>query len=128
VNIPHFDYNSNGLPLHFLHANGYPPDCYKPLLELLRTQYQLFGMTLRPLWPDSKLEDINNWHPFSDDLLRFLSTKTGPLSGWPSSSIVTAAALRDRQIRALILLDPVLASIKFDRLESCPAGCEKYIH
>jgi pimeloyl-ACP methyl ester carboxylesterase len=113
VNIPHFDYGGDGTPLHFLHANGYPPDCYKPLFRLLKTQYHLFGMTLRPLWPDSKLEDINDWHPFSDDLLRFLSDfGTDPVIGVGHSigGIVTLrAAIRDpKKFRAIILLDPVL--------------------
>ncbi len=113
MNIPRFDYGGDNLPLHFLHANGYPPDCYKPLFELLKTQYHLFGMTLRPLWPDSKLDDINDWHPLSDDLLRFLSDhKSGPVIGVGHSigGIVTLrAALRDpKKFRALILLDPVL--------------------
>jgi len=113
VDIPHFDYGGEGAPLHFLHANGYPPDCYKPLFELLRTKYHLFGMMLRPLWDDSKIEDIDDWHPFSDDLLRFLTTgRLGPVIGVGHSigGIVTLrAVLRDpSKFRALILLDPVL--------------------
>jgi pimeloyl-ACP methyl ester carboxylesterase len=113
VNIPHFDYGGEGMPLHFLHANGYPPDCYKPLFELLKTQYHVFGMKLRPLWDDSKIEDIKDWHPLSDDLLRFLTTGgLGPAIGVGHSigGIVTLrAALRDAdKFRALILLDPVL--------------------
>ena len=113
MNIPHFDYGGDGAPLHFLHANGYPPDCYKPLFELLSTKYHLFGMMLRPLWDDSKIEDIDDWHPLSDDLLRFLTTGgLGPAIGVGHSvgGIVTLrAALRDPgKFRALILLDPVL--------------------
>ena len=72
--IPFFDLGGAGLPLHFLHANGYPPECYKPLLELLQTQYHVFGMLLRPLWPGSNPNDIQDWKPFSDDLLRFLAS------------------------------------------------------
>ncbi len=113
MNIPHFDYGGSGMPLHFLHANGYPPDCYKPLFELMKNQYHLFGMTLRPLWPESNLNDINDWYPLSNDLLRFLSDhKTGSAIGVGHSigGIVTLrAALRDpSKFRALILLDPVL--------------------
>ena len=118
MNIPQFDYGGSGAPLHFLHANGYPPDCYQPLLELLKTQYQVFGMTLRPLWNNSKLEDIASWHPLSDDLLRFLSDRgTGPVIGLGHSigGIVTLrAALRaPAKFRALILLDPVLFKPSF---------------
>ncbi|HSG41826.1 MAG TPA: alpha/beta hydrolase [Anaerolineales bacterium] len=108
-----FDYGGNGSPLHFLHANGYPPDCYKPLFELLKTEYRVFGMHLRPLWDGSKPEEIQSWHPFSDDLLRFLSDREpDPIIGVGHSigAIVTLrAALRDpSRFRALVLIDPVL--------------------
>jgi pimeloyl-ACP methyl ester carboxylesterase len=113
LDIPHFDYGGQGAPLHFLHANGYPPDCYKPLFELLKTQYHVFGMKLRPLWDNSKVDEIDDWHPLSDDLLRFLTA--GGLDpaigvGHSIGGIVTLrAALRDpRKFRALVLLDPVL--------------------
>ena len=70
-------------------------------------------MTLRPLWLNSKLDEINDWHPFSDDLQRFISDRqTGPVIGMGHSigGIVTLrAALRDpSKFRALVLLDPVL--------------------
>ena len=68
-----FDIGGSGAPLHFLHANGYPPECYAPLFELLKIEYHVFGMTLRPLWDDEKPDEIQSWHPFSDDLLRFLA-------------------------------------------------------
>lgn len=113
MDIPQFDFGGVGAPLHFLHANGYPPECYRPLLELLKTKQHVFGMKLRPLWEDSKIEDSNDWKPFSDDLLRFLTT--GGLDpaigvGHSIGGIVTLrAALRDpRKFRALVLLDPVL--------------------
>ena len=108
-----FEFGGEGLPLHFLHANGYPPECYKPLLELLKTEYRVFGMLLRPLWDDSKPEEINNWHPLSDDLLRFISDqKTDPVIGVGHSigaTVTLRAALRDPgKFRALVLIDPVL--------------------
>lgn len=113
MTIPHFDYGGHGVPLHFLHANGYPTECYQPLLELLQTRYHVFGMTLRPLWPGSKIEDINDWHPFSDDLLRFLTMGgLDPTIGVGHSiggTVTLRAALRDPgKFRALILLEPVL--------------------
>jgi pimeloyl-ACP methyl ester carboxylesterase len=108
-----FDLGGSGQPLHFLHANGYPPGCYKSFLELLRAQYYLFGMLLRPFWKNSKPEEIGDWQVFSDDLLRFLGEKnTTPVIGVGHSigAVVTLrAALRDPgKFRALILLDPVL--------------------
>jgi len=108
-----FTYNDTGQPLHFLHANGYPPDCYKPLFELLKTEYRVFGMHLRPLWDDAKPEEIQSWHPLSDDLLRFLSDRGADSVigvGHSIGAVVTLrAALRDPgKFRALVLIDPVL--------------------
>src|SRR5215208_2244371 len=112
MNIPYFDYEGDGPPLHFLHANGYPPGCYKSLFEFLRRQYRVFGMLLRPLWGNSRPGDIKNWKPFSRDLLHFLSQESSPVIGVGHSigAIVTLrAALRDpSKFRALILIDPVL--------------------
>jgi pimeloyl-ACP methyl ester carboxylesterase len=110
---PHFEQDHIGQPLHFLHANGYPPACYKPFLELLQTQYHVFGMLLRPLWTDSNPDDIHDWHPFSEDLLRFLADFHSPpvvAVGHSIGAVVTLrAALRNPgRFRALILLDPVL--------------------
>ncbi len=117
-NIPHFDHGGTGTPLHFLHANGYPPECYQPLLQLLEKQHQVFGMKLRPLWDDTKPEDLQDWHPLSDDLLRFLSNRASttlseePVIGVGHSigGIVTLrAAIREpKKFRAVVLLDPVL--------------------
>ncbi|HSB02514.1 MAG TPA: alpha/beta hydrolase [Anaerolineales bacterium] len=111
--IPHFELNDAGQPLHFLHANGYPPACYQPLLERLQTQYHVFGMLLRPLWPNAHLNDIQNWKPFSEDLLQFLaSSSPAPVIGVGHSigAIVTlrAALQEPDKFRALVLIDPVL--------------------
>ena len=112
MNIANFDLGGTGAPLHFLHANGYPPACYKSFLELLQTQYHVFGMLLRPLWKDADPNDIDDWKPFSEDLLQFLASTPAPVIGVGHSigAIATLrAALREpRMFRALILLDPVL--------------------
>ena len=110
--VPHFDLGGDGEPLHFLHANGYPPECYTPLLEHLRSSYRPFGMKLRPLWDDAIKYEFQDWHPYSEDLLRFLADReTGPVIGVGHSigGIVTLrAAMREPQrFRALVLLDPV---------------------
>lgn len=108
-----FEFGGDGLPLHFIHANGYPPECYKPLFKLLKTEYRVFGMYLRPLWGDAEPQEIQTWHPLSDDLLRFLSDREpDPVIGVGHSvgAVVTLrAALRDPgKFRALVLIDPVL--------------------
>ncbi len=108
-----FDFGGAGESLHFLHANGYPPECYTPLLELLKTKYHVFGMTLRPLWGDARPEEIDSWHPLSEDLLRFLHEHgTEPVIGVGHSigAIVTLrAALKEPgRFKALVLIDPVV--------------------
>jgi pimeloyl-ACP methyl ester carboxylesterase len=112
MNIPHFDLNGLGLPLHLLHANGYPPGCYQPFLELLQSEYHVFGMLLRPLWKDSKPNEVAHWRAFSDDVLQFLSQMPSPVIGVGHSigAVVTLrAALRQpEKFRALVLIDPVL--------------------
>ena len=113
MTLPHFDLGGNGAPLHFLHANGYPPDCYKPLFELLQPHFRVFGMKLRPLWPDSRPEELDDWRPLSDDLLRFFDEqKIESVIGVGHSigGIVTLrAALREpSRFRGLVLIDPVL--------------------
>jgi len=108
----HFDLGGHGLPLHFIHANGYPPDCYTPLFELLKTKYRVFGMTLRPLWDEAKPEEIDSWHPLSDDLRLFLSSQPDPVIGMGHSigaTVTLRAAFREpEKFRALILIEPVI--------------------
>ena len=111
--VPFVEYDGSGLPLHFLHANGYPPRCYKSLLDLLQTNYHVVGMLLRPLWENSSPEEVHDWHIFSDDLLRFLSDhKSDPVIGVGHSigaTVTLRAALRDPgKFRALVLIEPVL--------------------
>lgn len=108
-----FDLGGTGEQLHFLHANGYPPECYQPLFERLQKHYHVFGMRLRPLWQDSKPRELKSWHPLSEDLLRFLAARgDSPVIGVGHSigAVVTLrAALRDpSKFKALVLIDPVL--------------------
>jgi pimeloyl-ACP methyl ester carboxylesterase len=111
--MKNFDLGSTGSLLHFLHANGYPPGCYKSLLDLLQTNYHVFGMLLRPLWENSKPAEVNDWHIFSDDLLHFLSDyKSDPVIAVGHSigaTVTLRAALREPdKFRALVLIEPVL--------------------
>jgi pimeloyl-ACP methyl ester carboxylesterase len=119
--IPSFDLDGNGYPIHFLHANGYPPACYQQLFQFLKNEYHVFGMMLRPLWDETRPEEIDDWQSFSEDLRVFLSTYShGPTTqespepvigiGHSIGAIVTlrAALKYPKKFRALVLLDPVL--------------------
>ena len=113
VRVPFVEYGGTGHPLHFLHANGYPFDCYVPLLNLLQREHHVFGMLLRPLWADSKPGEVHDWHLFSEDLLGFLADYSAiPVIGVGHSigaTVTLRAALRDPgKFRALVLIEPVL--------------------
>jgi len=97
----------------FLHANGYPPECYRILLQAMATKYHVTAMHLRPLWPGSQASDLDSWHPLSEDFLRFLHERslTEVIAvGHSMGAIVAlrAALSKPAFFRALILLDPVL--------------------
>jgi pimeloyl-ACP methyl ester carboxylesterase len=111
--IPFTDFGGQGDQLHFLHANGYPPACYTPLIEHLKRDFHIIGMHQRPLWPQEKPEGLKDWRLLSEDFLRFLS-EYGSVHviavGHSVGGIVTLrAALREPdRFRAIILVDPVL--------------------
>jgi pimeloyl-ACP methyl ester carboxylesterase len=111
--IPYRDFGGSGQPLHFLHANGYPPECYRPLLDRLATRHHVLGMLLRPLWPDSDPASLRDWQPLSDDLREFLGAQSASEvigMGHSIGAVVTLrAALKEPgRFRALVLIDPVL--------------------
>src|SRR4030042_4812 len=64
--------NLNTTPLHFAHANGYPPSAYSPLLHKLGRYFHVTALRMRPLWPDSNPISLTDWRLFSSDLDSFL--------------------------------------------------------
>ena len=113
MSIPYLAFGGNGLPLYFLHANGYPPECYLPLITRLSEHYHVLSMRQRPLWPDSRPEEIADWKPLTDDFLTFLDEHQ-PVDtlcvGHSVGGIVAlrAALRKPERFRGLILIDPVL--------------------
>lgn len=113
--IPFDHFGGNGPILHLAHANGYPPGCYRQLIENLTRHFQVFAIRQRPLWPGSDPQSIADWRPFAADMERLLDErKTGPVIGLGHSLGATTTlrlALRQPQrFSALILIDPVLLS------------------
>jgi pimeloyl-ACP methyl ester carboxylesterase len=111
--IPYIDLNGSGQIIHFSHANGYPPECYKPLLSKLSKHYHVLSMLQRPLWPGSDPNEIKDWLPLAQDLLSFLeqrfitsSIAIGHSLGGVNS--LRAVILAPERFKALILIDPVL--------------------
>jgi len=111
--IPVYEFGGVGPVAHFAHANGYPPECYHPLLEKMAKGLSLFTMYQRPLWPGSEPSEISSWKPLTRDFLDFLDERKSEsiiaighsLGGTVS---LRAALQQPARFRALILLDPVL--------------------
>lgn len=99
--------------LVFLHANGYPPECYQLLFERLAADYQLHAMPMRPLWPAANPRDLDNWRLLADDFQNYLDQQQLERPFVVGHSFGAIAALRAAirqpgRIRALVLIDPVL--------------------
>lgn len=115
------DFIPNGAPMHFAHANGYPPECYAPLLEALAPYFALTALIQRPLWQDARPETLHDWLPLTTDLLAFLEERNlrnviGVGHSMGGIATLRAAIQQPERFRALILLDPVLFSPNFIRL------------
>lgn len=111
--IPYIEFDGSGPPLHFAHANGYPPGAYRPLLELLAAEAHVVAMHMRPLWPDASPNGEQDWIGLSDDLSLFLDELD--LSEWigaghsmGATATLRLALRRPNLFRALVLVDPVL--------------------
>jgi pimeloyl-ACP methyl ester carboxylesterase len=111
--IPSLDFSSSGQPLLFLHANGYPPECYRPLLEGLAKKYHVRAMLQRPLWSGSDPDELTDWGLLTDDLLHFMASNySTPVIGIGHSmggiALLRAALNKPDLFCCIILLDPVL--------------------
>lgn len=113
MKIPSIDFGGAGEELVFLHANGYPPECYRPLLSRLATSHHVRAMVQRPLWPDSGPDEIEDWLPLTDDFLHYLDAHhTGPITcvghSMGGTALLRAALREPERFSAIVLLDPVL--------------------
>lgn len=113
MRIPALSLGEQGPFLVFLHANGYPPACYRPLLEDLGRAFRVKAPLLRPLWSSEDPKRLKDWFLFSDDLHAYLHQEAlesviGVGHSVGAVALLRAALQRVQPFRALILLDPVL--------------------
>lgn len=107
------DDRSAALPVTFAHANGYPPECYAPLLSLLARISPVYAVHLRPLWPGEQPSKLHNWRILSADLLDFLDQRScqkviGVGHSVGGITTLRAALLQPQRFAALVLIEPVL--------------------
>jgi pimeloyl-ACP methyl ester carboxylesterase len=113
MKIPYEDYPGGEFPLHFAHANGYPPIAYRSLLKNLSQQYHVFAMCARPLWPTASTNDLHDWKPLADDLTDFLdqhhlNNLIGVGHSMGATTTLRLALRQPSRFYALVLIDPVL--------------------
>lgn len=118
--FPYENFGGSGQPLHFLHANGYPPAAYRPLLEMLSSKYTVLAMRMRPLWPEENSKNLKDWLLLADDLEDFLMEQAADKVGGNFSAPVGVghsmgatitlrlALKRPDLFRTIVLIDPVL--------------------
>lgn len=112
---PLVDFGGSGPLLHFAHANGYPPGCYRAFLEPLTGRYHVLASSMRPLWqPAPDPARLRDWTVFADDLIATLEAEEraqqhGVIGvGHSLGAFVTliAAVRRPDLFRALVLIEP----------------------
>lgn len=101
-----------GQPLLFAHGNGYPPESYRQLLEMLALRCQVSALEHRPLWGGREPPRRLRWRVFVDDLLsaveRDFEEPVWLLGHSMGGTIATLAAARaPERFAGLLLLDPV---------------------
>lgn len=118
------EFGGQGELILFAHANGYPPGCYRQLINQLTENHQLIGINHRALWSKQLPAKNIRWNVYADDLLESIkhcSNQPVWLMGHSlgATSAILSAFKKPELIKGLLLLDPVLlptrviAGIKF---------------
>lgn len=105
-------YAGDGAPLVFAHANGFPPDVYKPLLDKLARCYQVYIAEHRPLWQDVPPPAELRWPELAADLAQQIANaKLGPVTlvGHSLGAVLGlfAAECRPELFNKIVLVEPV---------------------
>ena len=110
--IPYDDFGGSGPLLHFAHSNGYPPGCFRQMLQPLTADYHVVGIRLRPLWPGSEPQKLESWDVIAADLRQFFGQQGYRQVigvGHSLGAVATMmAAWQDPDLfSALVLIEPV---------------------
>lgn len=122
------------IPAHFFGANGFPVECYTPLLNSLSQRFDLNSLWHRPLWPGQTPPDpVMSWQDHATDLIQFLkSRQSEPVVAIGHSIGATATLLaaqrQPKLFSRLVLIEPVLQpSWKVSMTHLLPRALLQYI-
>ncbi|NVI99994.1 alpha/beta hydrolase [Myxococcus sp. AM009] len=107
------DWGGTGPVLHLAHANGFPPGCYRKLIEHLKPRYHVFTLRTRCLVPGSDPLELRTWDDMADDLIHALRAQgvqgiVGVGHSMGGVATLLASAKAPALFRAVVALDPVL--------------------
>jgi pimeloyl-ACP methyl ester carboxylesterase len=107
------DFGGKGPTVHFSHANGFHPQSYRKLFDLLQADYRVVASLHRPIWNSmEKMENVSSWHIFAEDLISFLDSRIDEKVhgvGHSLGAVVTllAAIKRPDLFKSVTLIEPV---------------------
>ncbi len=109
------DRGGDGPQLVLTHANGFPPETYGTILDILSARFRVATFANRPMWSMDDPAELKSWHPMAGDLATAIRERAnGPVVAVGHSlggMLVALAAARDPDLfSALVLLDPVVFS------------------
>ncbi|GHG85133.1 alpha/beta hydrolase [Comamonas sp. JC664] len=107
------DWGGTGPVLHLAHANGFPPGCYRKLIEHLKPRYHVFTLRTRCLVPGADPRELRTWDDMADDLIHALRAQgvqgiVGVGHSMGGVATLLASAKAPALFRAVVALDPVL--------------------
>jgi pimeloyl-ACP methyl ester carboxylesterase len=110
--IPYYDFGGSGPLLHFAHSNGYPPACFRQMLQPLTDHFHVVGICLRPLWPGSEPEELQSWDVVATDLKQFFAQQgyrqvIGVGHSLGAVATMMAAGQAPDLFHSLVLIEPV---------------------
>ena len=99
--------------IHFIHANGFPPEAYHSLFCKLKTIASIDNFFLRPLADDKKntINQVNDWLPFYNDFIKSIENEQEIIGLGHSiggNIILRTGITHPDYFSKLILLDPTL--------------------
>lgn len=111
--------DSSAATLHLYHANGFPPETYRILVDALDDDLRVVGLYGRPLWdPAVSPNGFDSWEILADDLLQGLDEHglnqvIGVGHSMGGTATMIASIKHPERFAGIILLDPVLMPRRF---------------
>ncbi len=107
------EWGGTGPVLHFAHANGLPPEAYRPVLAPLTERFRVVTSAARPLWSGADPGQLDSWAPLVRDLRHALrehgvSGAIGVGHSLGGTLSILAQAEEPALFRGLVLVDPVI--------------------